>query len=173
MVVVGIGYVDHEASVALVVDGELRNAIAKERLSRIKHDGRSWGQKRLDVSSPILYCLNANGLSLHDVDLVVWSHIGHAPEADVLEALMSEQNLDISNIPRIVLPHHFAHACGAFHLSPFSEAAVLVVDGSGGPLDGLMEFCEGPERGALVNGGVIVQNLSGTRAPYSREHESF
>jgi carbamoyltransferase len=35
-------------------------------------------------------------------------------------------------IPRIVfVPHHEAHAYQAFHQSPFSEAGVLVVDGSG------------------------------------------
>jgi carbamoyltransferase len=173
MVILGIGFVDHEASAALVIDGVLKSGIARERLTRIKKDGKMRGTKRIDPSLSIAYCLSHNGLQLEDVDLVAWNHVDHEPESQVLETLAREGSVDLSGIPRIVLPHHFAHACTAFFLSPFEEAAILVADGSGGPLDALVSYCEGPERDSLINGEVLVQNLRPDLAAYAREQESF
>ena len=55
MNILGLGYTQHECSAALVVDGELRTAIARERVSRIKRDGSAWGSARLDLGSAIDY----------------------------------------------------------------------------------------------------------------------
>jgi carbamoyltransferase len=71
-----------------------------------------------------------------------------------------------------VLPHHFAHACSAFYLSPFSEAAVLVADGSGGLLDGVTRECSGPEAESIHRGETAVQ-LLGNPTHNIRELESF
>lgn len=173
MKVLGLGFTDHEASAALVIDGRLAIGVARERLTRLKKDGNSWGGKRLDLSSAIRYCLDAHDLAPSDVDLLVWNHIDHIPAAELFALLAAEGGMDLSAVPRLVLPHHFAHACCAFYLSPFSEAAVLVADGSGGPVDGLKRHCDGPEPGSMEEGGTIVQNLMDDQAETAREHESF
>lgn len=173
MNVLGLSFSDHEAAAALVVDGKLVSAIARERLSRLKRDGLRWGGCRLDLTEAIQYCLDTNGLSFTDIDLIVWNHTDHLPASEVHQALRGEGGFDISTRPVMAIPHHFAHACGAFYSSPFSEAAVLVVDGAGGPLGNLMKNCVGPEAEALREGSVIVQNLSLYEGDGSRELESF
>lgn len=173
VIVLGLGFTDHEASAALVVDGRLTAAIARERLTRLKSDGKLWGSRSLDLSSAIRYCMDAAGADLSDVDLVVWSHIDHCGAAAVLAQLAREGSLDLSTVPRLTIPHHFAHACCAFYLSPFPEAAILVADGAGGPLGDLRRHCTGPERDALAAGTVIVQNLRTDQGETAREHESF
>jgi carbamoyltransferase len=169
----GLGFVNHDASAALVVDGELRVSIARERLTRLKRDGMRWGSARYDPVLPIQYCLTACGLTILDIDLLIWSHIYHAPASTVLETLAREQSIDLSGIDRIVLPHHFAHACSAFYLSPFEEAAVFVADGAGGPLDQIVPNCSGPDAQALAAGAVLIQHFREGSAPVMRERESF
>ena len=173
MVVLGLGFTDHEASAAIVVDGRLATGVARERLTRMKKDGKMWGSKRLDLSPAIRYCLDAHGMELSDVDLVVWNHIDHVSTAEVSAVLSSEGGMGLWNLPLLVLPHHFAHACSAFYLSPFSDAAILVADGSGGPVDGLRLHCVGPEVISLKAGSVILQNLRSDQEEIAREHESF
>lgn len=174
MNVLGLSFSDHEASAALVVQGKLSSAIARERLTRLKRDGIRWGGCRLDLSPAIQYCLDANGLSLDDVDLIVWSHTDHLPASEVYKSLATEGGLDICSRPMMPIPHHFAHACGAYYSSPFRDgAAVLVVDGAGGPLGGLLANCTGPEPAAIASGKVTVQNLSPFEGDGSRELESF
>jgi carbamoyltransferase len=173
MKILGLGFTQHECSAALVNDGELRSAIARERVSRIKRDGSAWGAARLDLRSAIDYCLQACDLQLGDVDLVVYHHYFHK-SADAIRSLIAEEGgLDFFSIPSIALPHHFAHACCAFHLSPFLEAAVLVADGAGGPAEGIAEHCTGPEAEAIANGLTIIQNIDPEKSDTASEYESF
>jgi carbamoyltransferase len=172
MVVLGLGFTDHDASAALVVDGQLKSAIATERLTRLKHDGRKFGNKNFGIDLPAEYCLAGNGLTLSDVDLVVWNQVDHISPKLLTIQLVLEGARTFSGIPLLVLPHHFAHACAAFYLSPFSEAAVLVADGSGGSLDGVTRECAGPEAESLRRGETIVQ-LLGEPTQNIRELESF
>jgi carbamoyltransferase len=173
MVVLGLGFTHHDASAALVIDGELRTAIARERLTRLKRDGMVFGSRRLDLGVAIRYCLDVHGLTLADVDLLAWNHIDHLSKAQVAAILMLEGGLDLSRIPWLALPHHFAHACASFYLSPFPEAAVLVADGRGGPLEGLKCRCEGPESQSVRNGAVVLQNFLDGQSQTARELESF
>lgn len=173
MIILGLGFTDHETSAALVIDGKLSSAIARERLTRIKRDGKMWGSKRLDLTLPITYCLEFHNLKLNDVDLIVFNHIDHIPISEIQTALASEKSLDIFSRPHFYLPHHFAHACGAFYLSPFEESAVLIVDGSGGPLNGIRNNCAGPEVESIKNCSTIIHNLRQDKSDEAREHESF
>lgn len=174
MIVLGLGFTYHEASVALVVDGTPRVAIARERLSRVKRDGcLKWGSGRLDLSQTILYCLESSGLQLRDVDLMVFSHYDHAPTSEVFTRLAAEEGLDLSLIDHFQIPHHFAHACLALHTSPFDDAAILVVDGSGGTLSGIHANCEGPEVVALDHEDVLIQTLPREQSKGVWELESF
>ena len=173
MKILGLGFTDHETSAALVIDGRLRHAIARERLTRIKRDGKLWGSRRMDLTQPLLYCLEEHGLGLNDVDLIVWSHVDHIPATQVLELLKEEGSIDLSSRPFVCLPHHFAHACCTYYLSPLEEAAILVADGSGGPLSYLKQNCAGPEPEALANGTTILQNLKVGLSERGLERESF
>jgi carbamoyltransferase len=74
----------------------------------------------------------------------------------------------------LAIPHHFAHACGAYYSSPFrGDAAVLIVDGAGGPFGAMMKNCSGPEPQQIAAGSVVIQNLSPFEGDGSRELESF
>jgi carbamoyltransferase len=173
MVVLGLGFTDHEASAALVIDGELKTAIARERLTRLKRDGNLFGSQKRDLSPAIRYCLDEHGLALRDVDLLVWNHVDHFAPKKLAVVLALEGSMDFSGIPTLVLPHHFAHACASFYLSPFSEAAVLVADGNGGSMGGLLHDCQGPEPESVRNGSTIVQNFLTDHEETARELESF
>ena len=174
MNILGLSFSDHEASAALVMDGKLVSAIARERVTRIKRDGMRWGGCRLDLSPAIQYCLEANGLTLDDIGLIVWSHTDHLPADEVYQTLASEGGLDLCTRPMLPIPHHFAHACGAYYSSPFrGEAAVLIVDGAGGPFGAMMKNCTGPEPEKIARGTVPIQNLSPFEGDGSRELESF
>lgn len=73
------------------------------------------------------YLLEAGGITLRDVDCVVYSYRHNENARKYFKA----QN---PNIDFIVPEHHFAHACQAFLPSPYEEAAIMVVDGQGVPL---------------------------------------
>ena len=62
--VLGINAYDHDVSACLLRDGDIAFAIAKERITREKHD-TGFYQEVED------YCLSAEGITLDDIDLVV------------------------------------------------------------------------------------------------------
>ncbi|MGE0195908.1 MAG: carbamoyltransferase, partial [Methylocystis sp.] len=136
--VLGINAYDHDASACLLRDGELRWAIAKERLTREKHDGGFYRE-------PVDYCLDAEGVSVDDIDLVV-RNCYIMPPAE-MERRMLHQPLRyfapgegdkpadypkfFKNVRVEYVSHHLAHAYSAFAPSPFDEGVVMVVDGVG------------------------------------------
>lgn len=112
-------------------------------------------------------------MQLSEIDLVVYHHYFHQ-SVDAFRRLLAEEGgLDFFSIPSIALPHHFAHACCAVHLSPFEEAAVLVADGAGGPTEGIAAHTSGPEAEAIAQGLTIIQNIDPEESPESSEYESF
>src|SRR6202161_1207619 len=62
--VLGLNTYDHDVSACLLRDGDIAFAIAKERITRVKHASGFYKEV-------VDYCLNAEGISLADVDLVV------------------------------------------------------------------------------------------------------
>ena len=62
--VLSLNTYDHDVSACLLRDGEIAYAIAKERITREKHASGFYK----DV---IDYCLDAEGITLDDIDLVV------------------------------------------------------------------------------------------------------
>ena len=119
--VLGTG-LSHDGSACLLKDGAIAVAIEKERLTRIKHDGGN-------DDRAISYCLDAEGITLDDVELVVQN----------ANFSMFERGNDwfrgprqVARHPRIVtISHHLAHAYSAIGTAPFDEAALLVIDGCG------------------------------------------
>lgn len=73
------------------------------------------------------HLLQGAGIELADVDCVTYSY-RHNESARRHFARM------LPGAEFIVPEHHLAHACQAFLPSPFSEAAIMVIDGQGVPL---------------------------------------
>ena len=139
--VLGINAYDHDCSACLLRDGEIAFAINKERITRRKHATGFHG----DV---VDYCLQAEGITLDDVDLVVTDcyvlpvpeieeRLVHQDEPLYLEGQQARESafkhpLFRSNSGKVTtVSHHIAHAYSAFAACPFEEGVVMVVDGVG------------------------------------------
>ncbi len=137
--VLGINAYDHDVSACLLRDGEIAYGITKERLSREKHDTGFF-------DSVVDYCLEAEGISLEDVDLVVRNcyvlpvdemekRMIHEDLPEIMggarEKVMSHPLYLPSSNKVVTISHHLAHAYSAFAVSPFQEGAVMVTDGVG------------------------------------------
>src|SRR5947207_3326010 len=136
---------------ALATDGEVVAAAQEERFTRRKGD-ESFPNYAVD------FCLRQGGLTPAQLDAVVFydkpitkfartleTFLAVAPRgwlafSRVLPGWLSEKlNLRrtiAEELPGIVCPilfteHHQAHAASAFYPSPFSEAAILTIDGVG------------------------------------------
>lgn len=131
------GRVDgHDPSAALFVDGRLTAAVEEERFTRVRHAS---GCRPVQSTR---WVLSEAGLSLSDVDVVAlgWDPFRQSDYAgpDEVDGLL-DYLLPPADVPRRpghrpaveIVPHHVAHAAGAFYSSPFRQAAVLVVDGAG------------------------------------------
>jgi carbamoyltransferase len=122
--ILGTG-LSHNGSAVLLKDGRVCVGIEKERLSRIKHDG---GNDTLAIQ----YCLDAEGIELKDISLVVQCANFDIPERNQFKG---KRIFADSSSPEIInISHHLAHAYSAVGTSPFSECAVMVIDGCGSPL---------------------------------------
>ena len=135
--VLGINAYDHDVSACLLRDGEIAYAVEKERITRQKHASGFFQE-------PVDYCLNAEGITLDDVDLVVRNC--YVLPVDELEVRLlyqgdipfeEREQADRSPLSRsksnkvMTVSHHLAHAYSAFAASPFDEGVVMIVDGVG------------------------------------------
>ena len=150
MYILGFNCFIDDASACLLRDGEIVLAIQEERLSRRKHDG-AFPSRAIDR------CLEAAGIEVGDLDHVAFNfapwHDLHRRLASVLRGMPESLRLaavrgpDWLSMLRVArtfeqrigpgryrfhfVKHHMAHAASSFFLSPFEEAAVLTIDGSG------------------------------------------
>jgi carbamoyltransferase len=151
MRILGISCYFHDAAAALLEEGILIAAAEEERFSRIKHD-YAFPQRA------IRFCLDRGRITGADLDYVAFfekpfvkfdrivrSAIATAPRSHavfrkamttwMLDKLWVKGRIrDTVGLPddRILfVEHHQSHAASAFFCSPFSEAAVLTVDGVG------------------------------------------
>jgi len=123
--VLGTG-LSHNGSAVLLKNGRVCVGIEKERISRKKHDG---GNDNLAIQ----YCLDAEGITLNDITLVVQCANFDIPDRNQFRGERIFANTDV---PKIVnISHHLAHAYSAVGTSPFSECGVMVIDGCGSPLN--------------------------------------
>jgi len=138
--ILGLNTYDHDVSACLLRDGEIAFAIAKERITREKHASGFYKEV-------VDYCLNAEGISLDDVDLIV-SNCYILPVAEMEQRLLPQEApfflnekertqatqhpLFLSNSSKVVtVSHHLAHAYSAFAPCPFHDGVIMVVDGVG------------------------------------------
>ena len=119
----------HDGSSCLMKNGKILVAIEKERITRKKHDG-------FNDDLTIDYCLDAAGITLADVDLIVEESTMAAPELKPFEKeKVGVRKLDsIVDLRRVKISHHLAHAYAAIGLSSYEKAAVIVMDGQGSSL---------------------------------------
>jgi carbamoyltransferase len=151
MLILGISCFYHDAAAVLLQDGLLVAAAEEERFSRRKHDS-DFPRQAID------FCLRQAGITIHDVDYVVFyekpllkferllkSSLATFPRSwrvfseamltwlgDKLwlkAILQRETGVDLDKI--LFVDHHLSHAASAFFASPFTEAAVLTIDGVG------------------------------------------
>src|SRR5437762_2011261 len=146
--VLGLYTYDHDVSACLLRDGAIAFAIAKERITRAKHASGFYKEV-------IDYCLDAEGITLDNVDLVVrncyilpvqemeerlvyFDAPGFLPEFERGDA--AKHPLYLSRQDKVVtISHHLAHAYSAFAVSPFEEGVVMIVDGVGSYRSDVME----------------------------------
>src|SRR4029079_8170981 len=136
----------------LVVDGEIVAAAQEERFTRKKHDPDF-------PARAVQYCLKEAGLSVSDIDYVVFyekplrkferlleTYLAFAPsgfrsfsmampvwlkEKTRLPSLIREGLGGDVRAKMVFTDHHESHAASAFFPSPYDSAAILTVDGVG------------------------------------------
>ena len=145
----GINAYHADSSAALLIDGEVVCATEEERFTRQKH----WAG--LPIKS-IEFCLSSQDLKMSDISSIC---IGRDPKAKIFNKIKymaknikpsismlkqrfanrSDLNSLEDNItkhfgccPKIeFIEHHRAHLASAFFSSPFEEATLISIDGSG------------------------------------------
>ena len=150
MRILGISAFYHDSAAALVQDGHIVAAAQEERFSRKKQDARY-------PENAIRYCLDEAGLTLDEIDHVVFyekpfikferlleTYLGFAPRGfrsfRMAMPVWLREKLWVPSTIReklgyrgeiLYAEHHVSHAASAFLLSPFEESAILTADGIG------------------------------------------
>lgn len=165
MLILGLNMFHADASAAIVLDGEVKFAIAEERLNRRKHFG---GVPALAIRA----CLDAVGAKISDIEHVA---VGQDSDANLAKkvqyalanpakivnfirlrqrkAVMRDVRLLIANAldadpAQLIfqehhLEHHIAHIASAYYCSPWDKAAGFSYDGSGDFVSTMAARCEG------------------------------
>ncbi len=148
--ILGISAFYHDSAAVILKDGEIIAAAQEERFTRKKHDHAFPHQA-------IAYCLKEAGIAARQVDHVVFYEKPFLKFNRILETYLTTaplgirsflmaipvwlgQKLWISDLirkelnyngPLYFAEHHESHAASAFFPSPFSQAAILTMDGVG------------------------------------------
>ena len=150
MIILGISCFYHDSAVVIIKDGQVIAAAQEERFTRIKHDN-NFPYKSIE------YCLNSLRIAINEVDYIAFyekpiikfdriltQHVQHFPKSikiffKTIPSWINEK-LQIQKILKnkchyhgkiIFIPHHLSHAAASYLSSPFSEAAILTLDGVG------------------------------------------
>ncbi len=150
--ILGISAFYHDSAAALIVDGHIVAAAQEERFTRRKHDARF-------PTQAIAYCLREAGISGPDLNYVAYyekpftkferlleTYLAFAPRGFrsfcLAMSIWLKDKLHLrrtlrkalpagTTAPLLFLDHHQSHAASAFFPSPYSEAAILTLDGVG------------------------------------------
>lgn len=150
----------HNGAYCLLHDGRIHVAIQEERLTGLKRDRVYGGRHALGLR----YCLDAAGISVSDLAMVVLASQNSAAEEENDLSLHPGLRGDASFARRVV-SHHLGHAASAFATSGLDEAAVVVCDGMGSPVLDLREDSRAVVRDAECSGSehLSVYSAHGTR----------
>lgn len=154
MYLLGINAYHADSSAALIKDGKVTLATEEERYSRVKH----WAGFPIQA---IQFCLEDAGIRLTDLSGIVigrnpyakfWKKIGllfskpglifnlgdRVKNQSQVRSLYSEflqidPTLSRKAFKNLIMPveHHRSHLASAFYPSPYDQAAVMSIDGSG------------------------------------------
>lgn len=153
MIILGLNYYFHDSSACLVVDGKLVVALEEERFTRNKHT-------REFPHQAIAQCLKFADIDISQVDHVAVSiKPAHRWLTKTLYALRKPHKSlpfirhelingffkqaafrrwvnhswpDKHKRPAIhQIEHHLSHAAGSYLVSPYKDAAIMAIDGSG------------------------------------------
>ncbi|HYP41917.1 MAG TPA: carbamoyltransferase C-terminal domain-containing protein [Chloroflexia bacterium] len=122
MLVLGVSGWDHDASVALLDSGVAVAIGEEERFTRARYQGHPH-TRSLD------FCLRQAKVRLEDVDMVTYYML-----QDTVDSFKSTYlHRFVGNKPDafVCVDHHATHAACAFFTSPFTDAAILTIDGYG------------------------------------------
>jgi carbamoyltransferase len=165
MLILGLNMFHADASAAIVLDGEVKFAVAEERLNRHKHFG---GFPSLAIRA----CLDAVGANISDVEHVAVGQDSDANlakkvqyalanPAKILNFIRLRQRKEAMRDVRTLiakaldvdagklrfqehhLEHHIAHIASSYYCSPWDKAAGFSYDGSGDFVSTMMARCEG------------------------------
>jgi len=152
MYILGISAFYHDSAACLVRDGRIIAAAQEERFTRVKHDARF-------PIHAIQYCMEEAAIRFNQIDHVAYydkpfqtfdrlletwlsfAPVGYRSFMTALPVWLHEKLF----LPREIdkglnkecegslyfMRHHQSHAASAFYPSPYSEAAVLTIDGVG------------------------------------------
>ena len=150
MNILGLSAFYHDSAACLVRDGKIIAAAQEERFTRKKHDASF-------PEHAVRYCLRAGGIGVNQLgcvafyekpflkfDRILHTYLAYAP-AGLRSFLMAiplwiRERIWMKELIRrelgcdckVFFPeHHESHAASAFFPSPFSEAAILTIDGVG------------------------------------------
>jgi carbamoyltransferase len=154
MTILGINAYHADSSAAIVVNGKLLAATEEERFTRVKH----WAGF---PAQAVLFCLKEAGVTIDQVDHIAIGRDPKAKLAKKIKFLLKNPAGGITTVkkrlqnskkvssleeefaaitgvdaqkikPKIhQVEHHRSHLASAFFASPFEEAALLSIDGSG------------------------------------------
>jgi carbamoyltransferase len=153
MIILGLNAFHGDSSACLVVDGQLIAAAEEERFRRVKH----WAGLPTEA---IRYCLSIGDITVSEVDRIAinrnpGANVMHkalftfaqkpsltaitdrlrnaAKLRNLRDVIASSFGISPDKIGAKInnVEHHLAHLSSAFFVSPFSEAAVVSVDGFG------------------------------------------
>ena len=150
MNILGISCFYHDSSACLLQDGQIVAAAQEERFNREKYS-------QVFPLNAINYCLQAGGITIHDVDHISFYEKPYLKFSRILLMHLKAYPFSFKNFlksmpswfeDRLVVPlkiekelgykgsivflkHHLNHAASAFLLSPFEESAIFTADGVG------------------------------------------
>jgi len=165
MLILGVNMFHADSSAAIIEDGEIKFAIAEERLNRVKHYA---GFPSLAIQA----CLDFAGARISDVNHVA---IGQDTDANLAKKLqyalanpsgilhfvhLRQRKQAMRNVRPLLaralgvdqklmrfrehhIEHHLAHIASAYYCSPWEKAAGFSYDGSGDFVSTMMARCEG------------------------------
>lgn len=151
--ILGISAFYHDSAAAIIKDGEIIAAAQEERFTRVKHD------PRFPVQA-INYCLEEAFIEANELDAIVfYDHplltfdrivkncavAGEASYPAFTEAVKSMLGIKIwvedhvlkaigslGKLGKVMFAgHHMSHAASSFYPSPYTDAAIVSIDGVG------------------------------------------
>ncbi|MDD5130357.1 MAG: carbamoyltransferase [Candidatus Omnitrophica bacterium] len=151
MYILGISCYYHDAAACLLKDGQVIAAAEEEKFSRIKHDASF-------PANAIKFCLESAGIKNSQLECVVFNEKPFLKFERIIKTILAtypfsygvfqeaiiswmadklwiksliEEKLNLPGEKVLFCQHHLSHAAASFFCSPFSEAAILTVDGVG------------------------------------------